>query len=87
MAKYFLGVDIGATKSHALIADETGQALALGVGGAGNYEVVGYQGLATILNDITNKALTVAGHGLLEMGETRTDLEELFLNLTDGAAA
>lgn len=33
------------------------------------------------------KALAVAGHGLLEMAETRTDLEELFLNLTDGAAA
>jgi len=32
------------------------------------------------------KALVAAGHGLLEMGETRTDLEELFLNLTDGAA-
>ncbi|MGI9523318.1 MAG: ABC transporter ATP-binding protein [Hyphomicrobiaceae bacterium] len=33
------------------------------------------------------QALAGAGHGLLEMGETRTDLEELFLSLTDGAAA
>lgn len=41
VTKYFLGVDIGGTKSHALVADETGQALGLGVGGAGNYEVVG----------------------------------------------
>lgn len=61
MTKYFLGVDIGATKSHALIADETGQALGLGVGGAGNYEVVGYQGLVETLNAITNEALTMAG--------------------------
>ncbi len=61
MTRYFLGVDIGATKSHALIADETGQALALGVGGSGNYEVVGYRGLAETLNDITAKALSVAG--------------------------
>ena len=61
MTKYFLGVDIGATKSHALIADETGQALGLGVGGPGNYEVVGYQGLVETLNAITNEALTRAG--------------------------
>jgi N-acetylglucosamine kinase-like BadF-type ATPase len=61
MAKYFLGVDVGATKSHALLADETGQALALGVGGAGNYEVVGYPGLAATLNDITDEALSAAG--------------------------
>jgi len=61
MTKYFLGVDVGATKSHALIADETGQALALGVGGAGNYEVVGYRGLAKTLKAITNEALNAAG--------------------------
>ncbi|MDH4136224.1 MAG: ATPase [Anaerolineae bacterium] len=61
MAKYFLGVDIGGTKSHALIADETGRALGLGVGGAGNHEVVGYQGLVETLNAITNEALSMAG--------------------------
>jgi len=61
MIRYFLGVDIGATKSHALIADEDGQALALGVGGSGNYEVVGYPGLAETLADITDQALNVAG--------------------------
>ncbi|MFQ6100329.1 MAG: N-acetylglucosamine kinase [Anaerolineae bacterium] len=61
MTRYFLGVDIGATKSHALIADDSGKALALGVGGAGNYEVVGYQGLAETLNDVTDKALSMAG--------------------------
>ncbi|MGI9423967.1 MAG: ABC transporter ATP-binding protein [Hyphomicrobiaceae bacterium] len=33
------------------------------------------------------RTLTGAGHGLLEMRETRTDLEGLFLSLTDGAAA
>jgi len=61
MTKYFLGVDIGATKSHALIADETGQALALGAGGAGNYEVVGYDGLTRVLHAITDQALSAAG--------------------------
>ena len=44
MTRYFLGIDIGGTKSHALVADDTGQALGLGVGGPGNYEVVGYSG-------------------------------------------
>lgn len=61
MTKYFLGVDIGGTKSLALIADETGRALGVGIGGAGNYEVVGYHGLAETLNAITDQALTGAG--------------------------
>ena len=30
MTRYFLGVDVGATKSHALIADETGRAVGFG---------------------------------------------------------
>mgnify|MGYP001057462113 CR=1 FL=1 len=61
MTQYFLGVDIGSTKSHALIADETGRALGLGIGGTGNYEVVGYQGLIETLNFITDEALNKAG--------------------------
>lgn len=61
MTQYFLGVDIGGTKSHALVADETGRALGLGTGGAGNYEVVGYPGLAATLNAITDQALSMAG--------------------------
>ena len=40
----------------------------------------------TVAEDVA-RALTGAGHGLLEMRETRTDLEGLFLSLTDGAAA
>ncbi len=44
-----------------MIADEAGRALGLGVGGAGNYEVVGYRGLAETLNSITNEALNEAG--------------------------
>ena len=43
-----------------MIADETGQALALGIGGPGNYEVVGYRGLADTLNGIVDQALTAA---------------------------
>ncbi len=58
---YFLGIDIGATKSHALIADETGQAVGFGTAGPGNHEVVGYDGLISVLNDITQQALNSAG--------------------------
>jgi N-acetylglucosamine kinase-like BadF-type ATPase len=61
MTKFFLGIDVGGTKSHALVADETGRALGLGASGAGNYEVVGYDGLTTTLNVITDKALRTAG--------------------------
>jgi N-acetylglucosamine kinase-like BadF-type ATPase len=65
--KYFLGVDIGATKSHALIADETGQAVGFGTAGPGNHEVVGYDGLIVVLDNITRQALERAA-------TTRADL-------------
>jgi N-acetylglucosamine kinase-like BadF-type ATPase len=46
LSRYFLGVDIGGTKSHSLIANENGQVVGFGQGGPGNYEVVGYSGVA-----------------------------------------
>jgi N-acetylglucosamine kinase-like BadF-type ATPase len=58
---YFLGIDIGATKSHALIADENGCAAGFGQGGPGNHEVVGYEGLTATLQAITAQALADAG--------------------------
>lgn len=61
MAPYFLGIDIGGTKSHALVADQAGQALGLGEGGPGNPESIGYDGLAQVLRAITQEALTAAG--------------------------
>jgi N-acetylglucosamine kinase-like BadF-type ATPase len=61
MTDYYLGVDIGGTKSHALIADETGRVLGFGHGGAGNHEVVGYEGLALTLQTIAGEALAAAG--------------------------
>ena len=57
MARFFLGVDIGGTKSQALIADESGRVLGVGTGGAGNHEDVGYQGLAETLSQVTRQAL------------------------------
>ncbi len=60
MTRYFLGVDVGGTKTHALIADETGQALAFATGGPGNWEGVGYDGLRRVLLDVTGAALAQA---------------------------
>lgn len=62
MTAYFLGVDIGATKSHALIADGDGRILGFGQAGAGNYQTVGYRGMAAALREVTAAAL--AGTGL-----------------------
>ncbi|MCP4515447.1 MAG: ATPase [Delftia sp.] len=60
MTQYFLGIDIGATKSHALIADQDGQALGFGRYGPGSYEGVGWDGLRAALHAITDQALEAA---------------------------
>jgi N-acetylglucosamine kinase-like BadF-type ATPase len=60
MSPYFLGVDIGGTKSHALIADGAGTAVGFGSYGPGNHEEVGYEGLRIALQTVTEKALTLA---------------------------
>lgn len=63
MTRYFLGVDTGATKSHALIADEKGRAMGFGLAGPGNWEGVGWEGACATLNDIISQATTAAGIG------------------------
>ncbi len=59
--KYFLGVDIGNSKSHALIADENGRSVGLGVAGPGSWEPVGWKMARIVLHDIVNQALIQAG--------------------------
>jgi N-acetylglucosamine kinase-like BadF-type ATPase len=61
MAPYYLGVDVGGTKTHALIADESGQACGFGEAGQGNHEGVGYDGLAAALQIAVDGALARAG--------------------------
>jgi N-acetylglucosamine kinase-like BadF-type ATPase len=61
MTSYFLGVDIGGTKSHALISDDMGNACGFGTFGPGNHEEVGYEGLRIALQTVTKKALATAG--------------------------
>ena len=61
MKRYFLGVDVGGTKTEALVADEAGQALSLGLAGPGNHEGVGYAGLKAALHESVGNALRTAG--------------------------
>lgn len=42
--KYFLGIDVGSSKTHALIVDEHGQCVGFGSAWGGNHQVVGYDG-------------------------------------------
>jgi len=60
MPRYFLGLDVGGTKTHALVADEIGRALGFGVGGPGNPQGVGYEGLTRAVVAATHAALAAA---------------------------
>lgn len=55
-----MGVDIGGTKSHALIADAAGRAIGFAEAGPGNYEDVGYEGLAATLALVSQRVLADA---------------------------
>lgn len=47
--RYFLGIDVGSSKTHALIVDESGCCLGFGKASGGNHQSVGYDGLARVL--------------------------------------
>lgn len=49
--RYFLGVDVGWSKTHALLVDATGQCVGVGKSGRGNYQGVGYEGLEKALRE------------------------------------
>ena len=59
--RFFLGADLGATKTHVLITDETGTAVGFGESGPGNHETVGYDGMLTAMQTGMDFALEVAG--------------------------
>ncbi|MBN1119432.1 MAG: hypothetical protein JXJ17_00005 [Anaerolineae bacterium] len=60
MAAYYLGVDVGASKSQAAIADRAGRILALVRGDGANPDSVGCDGLASTLGKIIDEALEIA---------------------------
>ena len=47
--KYFLGIDVGSSKTHALIANESGNCVGFGKAWGGNHQTVGYDGLTDVL--------------------------------------
>jgi len=49
--KYFLGIDVGSSKTHALIVDETGRCLGFGKAGGGNHQGAGYDGLENVVRE------------------------------------
>ena len=59
--RYFLGADLGATKTHTLIVDETGRALGFGESGPANHESVGYDGMFQSMHDGLEQSLRMAG--------------------------
>ncbi|HEU4746249.1 MAG TPA: BadF/BadG/BcrA/BcrD ATPase family protein [Anaerolineales bacterium] len=58
--RYYLGADLGATKTHTLIVDETGRALGFGESGPANHESVGYDGMFQSMHDGLEQALRSA---------------------------
>jgi N-acetylglucosamine kinase-like BadF-type ATPase len=59
--KYFIGFDVGSSKTHALLVAETGQCVGFGGAGGGNYQAVGYEGLRKALGEALAAALQVSG--------------------------
>ena len=58
--KYFLGIDVGSSKTHAIIANETGHCLGFGKAWGGNHQGVGYDGLTDVLNQSFEQASQTA---------------------------
>jgi N-acetylglucosamine kinase-like BadF-type ATPase len=59
--KYFLGIDVGSSKTHALIADEKGRCVGFGKAWGGNHQSVGYDGLENVLKESFEGAKQTAG--------------------------
>jgi N-acetylglucosamine kinase-like BadF-type ATPase len=62
--RYYLGVDAGGTKTHALIADESGFVAGFGQAGPGNWEGVGLDGLTQSVSESISEALKNSGLAL-----------------------
>ena len=59
--KYYLGIDVGSSKTHALIADESGKSIGFGKAWGGNHQTYGYDGLANALLESFEQAVQAAG--------------------------
>jgi len=59
--RYFLGIDVGSSKTHALIVDEAGQCIGFGKAWGGNHQGVGYDGFFNVIEESLNGALQMSG--------------------------
>ena len=59
--RYYLGVDVGSSKTHALIVDEGGNCVGFGKGGGGNHQGVGYEGTERAMQESFAEALIASG--------------------------
>ncbi len=58
--RYFLGADLGGTKTHMLIANEMGRVTGFGEGGPANHQSVGFDGMANSMITALEQALAMA---------------------------
>jgi N-acetylglucosamine kinase-like BadF-type ATPase len=59
--RYFLGIDGGSSKTHALIANEEGNCVGFGTAGGGNHQDVGYERLTEVLQKSFRGASEMSG--------------------------
>ena len=59
--RYFLGIDVGSSKTHTLIVDENGQCVGFGKAGGGNHQGVGYEGTHHVMQTSFDEALKTSG--------------------------
>ncbi len=59
--RLLLGIDVGGSRTRALVADVEGAVLGYGEAGPGNHEVVGYEGLVAAMDSCLGSALEAAG--------------------------
>ena len=58
--RYYLGADLGGTKTHMVIADETGRAVGFGEAGPANHQSVGFEAMQTAMLSALEQALASA---------------------------
>lgn len=86
MTKHFLGIDVGATKTHCLIGDDRGRVLGFGKAGCGSYELAGVDPARIENEKAIGAALKEAGLRLSDiaaigMGIAGADLPEDYVML------
>ncbi len=84
--RHYMGLDVGGTKTHCLIADESGEAKGFGRGGTGNYEYHGVEAAAVenfkaVVTALESAGLPLGAISAIGMGVAGADLPEDFVML------